>query len=101
MLGGRICHWLLLFQESDFEVIIKLGKQNVGPNHLSCIPSGEGGGSLYDALLDVHLFQINVVVDQFAYIVTYLITSHVPEDWTIAQKKQLVMRATDYQLIVG
>ena len=25
VLGGRICRWLLLFQEYDFEVIVKLG----------------------------------------------------------------------------
>jgi hypothetical protein len=28
VLGGRICHWLLLFQEFDFEVIVKPGKLN-------------------------------------------------------------------------
>jgi hypothetical protein len=26
--GGRICRWLLLLQECDFEVIVKLGKLN-------------------------------------------------------------------------
>jgi hypothetical protein len=28
MLGGRICRWILLFQEFDFEVIVKPGKIN-------------------------------------------------------------------------
>ena len=36
---GRICHWLLLFQE--FEVIVQLGKANIRPNHLSRIDTGE------------------------------------------------------------
>jgi hypothetical protein len=35
VLGGRICRWLLLFQEFEFEVIIKLGKLNARPDHLS------------------------------------------------------------------
>ena len=35
VLGGRICRWLLLFQEYDFEVIVKPGCLNAGPNHLS------------------------------------------------------------------
>ena len=35
VLGGRICRWLLLFQEYDFEVIIKLGHLNADPDHLS------------------------------------------------------------------
>jgi hypothetical protein len=41
MLGGRICTWLLLFQEFYFEVIFKLGKLNAGPNHLSRVTNGE------------------------------------------------------------
>jgi hypothetical protein len=41
VLGGRICRWLLLFQEYDFEVIVKPGKLNVGPYHLSHILSGK------------------------------------------------------------
>jgi hypothetical protein len=31
VLGGRICRWLLLFQEYDFEVIVKPRKLNAGP----------------------------------------------------------------------
>lgn len=33
--GGEICRWLLLFQEYDFEVVIKPGRLNVRPDHLS------------------------------------------------------------------
>jgi hypothetical protein len=33
-LGGHICCWLLLFQEFDFEVMVKVGKHNVGSDHL-------------------------------------------------------------------
>lgn len=35
VLGGKICRWLLLFQEYDFEVIMKSGRLNEGPDHLS------------------------------------------------------------------
>jgi hypothetical protein len=35
VLEGRICRWMLLFQEFSFEVIIKMGRCNVGPNHMS------------------------------------------------------------------
>ena len=41
VLGGRICRWLILFQEYDFEIIVKLGRLNLGPDHLSMIESGE------------------------------------------------------------
>jgi hypothetical protein len=43
LLEGRICRWLLLFQEFSFEVIIKLGRCNVGPHSLSRLESGESG----------------------------------------------------------
>ena len=35
VLGGKICRWLLLFQEFYFEIIVKLGCLNAGPAHLS------------------------------------------------------------------
>ena len=41
VLGGKICRWLLLFQEYDFEIIVKTGKLNVSPDHLSRIESGK------------------------------------------------------------
>jgi hypothetical protein len=34
VLGERICIWLLLFQEYDFEVMVKPGKLNVGPDQV-------------------------------------------------------------------
>ena len=55
---GIICRWLLLFQEFEFEVVVRPGKLNVGPNHFSRINKGEELiGVEYD-LPDAHLFQI-------------------------------------------
>ena len=52
VLGGNICRWLLLFQEYDFEIIVKLGRLNVGPDPLSRLELGEEPNSLEDHLLD-------------------------------------------------
>jgi hypothetical protein len=52
VLGGRICRWLLLFQEFDFEVIVKPGKLNVRPYHLSRVTNGEEPTNLEDTLPD-------------------------------------------------
>jgi hypothetical protein len=41
VLGGRICIWILLFQEFDFEVIVKPEKMNVGPDHLLRVTNGK------------------------------------------------------------
>ena len=59
---GRICRWLLLFQEFEFEVVVKPGKLNVGPNHLSRIDTGEESIGVEDDLLDAHLFWIEAVL---------------------------------------
>jgi hypothetical protein len=40
LLGARICRWLLLFQEYDFEIVVKPGKMNKGPDHLSRLEHG-------------------------------------------------------------
>jgi hypothetical protein len=41
VLGGRICRWIFLFQEFEFEVVVKPTKHNVGHNHFSWIESRE------------------------------------------------------------
>jgi hypothetical protein len=83
LLGGRICKWLLLFQEYDFKVIIKPGKLNVGPNHLSCILSREDAGNLDDNLSDAHLFIVRMVDDYYRYIVQLLSIGMAPSDMKV------------------
>jgi hypothetical protein len=41
VLGGRICRWILLFQEYDFEIVVKPRRMNKGPDHLSRLEHGE------------------------------------------------------------
>jgi hypothetical protein len=90
--GGRISRWILLFQEYDFEVVVKLGKLNVGPYHLSHILSGEDACNLDDNFLDAQLFVVNMVDDYFSDIVQFLSTCMAPLDMTVSQKKQLVVK---------
>ena len=52
VLGGRICKWLLLFQEYDFEIIVKPRRLNAGPDHLSKFESGEEQFDLEDNFPD-------------------------------------------------
>ena len=63
VLGGKICRWILLFKEFEFEVIVNPGRLNVGPDHLSRIESGEEPTSLEYNLLEVQLFVIHVMDD--------------------------------------
>jgi hypothetical protein len=41
VLGGIICIWILLFQEYDFEIVVKPGRMNNGPGHLLRLEHGE------------------------------------------------------------
>ena len=58
---GRICCWILLFQEFEFEVIVRPGKENVGLDHLSRIDTGEEPIEIEDDLSDAHIFRVEVV----------------------------------------
>jgi hypothetical protein len=74
VLGGRICRWLLLFQEFDFEVVVKPGRLNAGPDHLSRITNGEEPSNLEDNFPDAQLFSVQIVDEYFADIIEFLST---------------------------
>jgi len=74
VLEGRICRWLLLFQEFSFEFIIKPGRCNVRPDHLSRLESGESGRVVDDQLPDVDLFRIEAIPEYPGDITIFLST---------------------------
>jgi hypothetical protein len=69
VLGGRICRWILMFQEYDFEIVVKPGRMNKGPDHLSRLQHGEEPTSVEDTLSDAQLLVIRNIDDHFAEIV--------------------------------
>lgn len=83
VLGGKICRWLLLFQEYDFEVIVKPRRLNAGPDHLSKLESGEEPISLEECLLDAQLFSIQIADDQFQDIIHFMATRVALEPYTM------------------
>jgi hypothetical protein len=101
MLGGGICRWLLLFQEYDFEIIIKLGRMNKGPDHLSRLEHGEEPTNLEDTLPYAQILFIRNMDDHFTDIVQFLSTKMSPNEYTISHKKHLVVRTVEFSLIVG
>jgi hypothetical protein len=74
---------------------------NKGHDHLSRLEHGEEPTSLEDTLLDAQLLAIRNIDDQFAEIVQFLSTGMAPSEYTIPQKKQLVVHVVDFSLIVG
>jgi hypothetical protein len=101
VLGGRICICILLFQEYDFEIIVKIGRMNKGPDHLSRLEHGEEPTSMEDTLPDAYLIAIGKMDDHFIDIVQFLSTGMAPSEYTIFQKKHLEVRAAEFSLIVG
>ena len=94
VLGGRIYRWLLLFQEYDFEIIVKPGRLNAGPDHLLRIDSGEEPSNLEDNFLDAQLFSIQIADEYYAEIIQFLTIGLVAVEFTKHQKKQLVVKET-------
>ena len=82
VLGGRRCRWLILFQEYDFEIIVKPGRLNLGPDHLLRLKSREDPTSLDESLPDAQLFSIQMVDDYFQDIFQYLSTIFPPSEMT-------------------
>jgi len=99
VLGGRIFIWLLLFQEFDFEVIVKPGKLNTWLDHLSRIMNGEEPTNLEDNFMDTQLFSFQIADKYFTDIFQYLSTGTTPQEYNTTQKKNLVLWVADYQLI--
>jgi hypothetical protein len=74
---------------------------NKGPDHLSRLEHGEEPTSLEDTVPDAQLLVISKVDDHFTEIVQFLSTEMAPREYTIIQKKQLVVCAADFSLIAG
>jgi hypothetical protein len=89
----------MLFQEYDFEIVVKLGRMNKGLDHLSRLEYGEEPTSLEDTLSDAQLLAIRKMDDHFAEIVQFLSTGMAPHEYIVIQKKQLVVHVAYFSLI--
>ena len=83
MLGGPICRWLLLLEEYDFEVIVKLRCLNIGLDHLSCIETGKEPTNLEEGLPDAQLFAVRIVERHFEDIIYFLTTRTAPKEYSV------------------
>lgn len=63
-------------------MIVKPGRLNVGPNHLSRIKNGEEPTNIDEGLLDVQLFYFRVADEHFVDINDLLSTRITPKGYT-------------------
>ena len=80
---------------------MKLGRMNDGPDHLSKIETGEEHTNIEDGLPDAQLFRVEMADGHYAPIIQFLLTGVALEELSTSQKKQLVVKAYDFQLIAG
>ena len=80
---------------------MKPGWLNAGPDHLSRVEKGEKPTNIDDGFPYAQLFWVEVIDDHYAPIVQFLSTGVAPADMSISQKKQLVVKASNFQLIAG
>jgi hypothetical protein len=81
--------------------VVKPGRMNKGPDHLSRLENGEEPTSMEDTLPNAQLLAIKKVDDNFTEIVNFLSTGMAPCKYTFIQKKQLVVRVANFSLIDG
>ena len=74
---------------------------NAGPDHLSRIETGEEPRSIEDGLPNAQLFRVGMVDDHYEQIVQFFVIREAPKEFTTIQKKQLVVRVANFQLIAG
>ena len=58
-----------MFQEFDFEIVVKPGQLNVGPDHVSRIDNGEEPTNIDDGLPHAQLFRVEIIDDYYITIV--------------------------------
>jgi len=100
-LSGQIARWVLLLQEFNFTINVRLGKSHVNANHLSRLNEQVGTKPVDDNYPDAQLFQVDVIPLEYAEIMNYLSTKNFPSDFTDKQKARLIQRSRPYTLLDG
>ena len=97
-LSGRIARWILLLQEFDFIVDVRLGKKHANADFLSRISEEVNPESINDNFRDAHLFNVEIIPAEYANVIHYLSTSTFPTDYNEKQKQRLAHKALPYTL---
>ena len=82
-------------------MIIRPGKANVGPDHLSRVESGEDPIGIEDDLLDAHLFKVEAIPSELVEIGQYLQEGKAPDHYLEKRKKILTVKVAPFTLING
>lgn len=87
VLQGRICKWVLLFEEFEFAVVVKPGKSNLGLHHLSRIDSGEDIESIVHTMSYAQLFILQRAPSELEDIFLFLKIGMASEQMNTLERK--------------
>ena len=92
---------MLLFQEFNFTIVVRPGKNHANADHLSRLEplSLDQLTPINDSLPDAQLFEVDVIQSEYKEILEYLSTSKVPLDYTPKQVNALLHKCGQYTLI--
>jgi hypothetical protein len=96
---GKICRLLLLFQEFEFNIIVRHGKKNVRPNHLFQFKTGEDPTIIEEDLPYAHLFRVKEALKYLEEITNFLEEGKAPKDLSENKKKVLALNETLFEII--
>lgn len=74
VLGGKICRWILLFQEYEFEIIVKIGRLNARLDHLSRIKNDKEPTNIKEGFPNAQHFAVRVADNHFTDIISFFAT---------------------------
>ena len=100
-LSGQIARWVLLVQEFNLTIHVQPGKKYANGNHLAQLTNEFGGDPILDSCLDVDLFVVDVISEEYADLIQYLTYHTFPPHFTDKIKIQLMHRSASYTLIGG
>lgn len=79
--------------------MVRPSRENVRPDHLSRLETGEEPIGIEDKLSNAHLFRIEEIPQELVDIAQFLEEGRAPEELSERQKKILAMKAAPYILI--
>lgn len=91
---GKIIRWILLFQEYEFDIVVKPSRHNVGPDHLSRIDTGEEPVEGEDELPDAELFRVQAVPESLNDIAYFLSKGEAPTTMSVKERQMLALKAS-------
>ena len=93
--------WLLLFQEFNFDIILRAGRHHVMADHMSRIESGEQPSGINYDFPDAPLFSVDADPSWYGDILFLLSSGQYPSNINLHQKRRLLIKSRPFYLLGG